>query len=139
MHIAHKGNRLDCGHIIICLNIYTPMTYTTSGQDNPQRSPAIVIHTYSKIGYSSISHQLNPPVRCIDVSMTAQIRAVLTDKDDGEIYFEDDHDDGNSEWEPLLDMVCTPTNRYCTKYGVSTVLCVCKTDPVDRIDLELVR
>jgi len=71
--------------------------------------------------------------------MTAQIEAVLTDKDVGKIYFEDDHNDDTSEWEPLLDVVCTPTNRYCAKYGVSTVVCVCKTDPVDRIDLEVVR
>ena len=91
MHIAHDGNKLDSGDIIR-LNVYTPMTYTTSRTDNPQCSPAIVVHTYSKIGFSSIPHQLNPPIRCADVYITQQIEAVLTDKDVGEIYFEDDND-----------------------------------------------
>ena len=69
MHIAHEGNKLDCGDSI-CFNIYTSITYTTSGQYNSQQSPAIVIHTYSKIGYSFIPNQLHLPVHYIGVSMT---------------------------------------------------------------------
>jgi len=71
--------------------------------------------------------------------MSEQIEALLTDADVGEVYFKDDKDQTNSEWEPLVDVCCTSPNIYCAKYGVSTVLCLCKTDPVDRIDLEVVK
>jgi len=71
--------------------------------------------------------------------MSEHIEAVLTDADVSEIYFEDDKGDNNSKWEPLIDVICAPINRHCAKYGVSTVLCVCKRDLVDRIDLEVVR
>ena len=53
MHVAHAGNPLDSGYIIR-LNSFTPLTFTTFGRGNPQRSPAIAIHTYAKIGYSSL-------------------------------------------------------------------------------------
>jgi len=138
MHIAHEGNTLDCGDIIR-LSRFPPLTITSSGRDNPQQSLAIVIHTYSKIGYSSIPPKLKPPARCIDVSMSAQIEAVLTDTDVGDVYFEDDKGDANSKWKPLVKVTCTPENRHCANYGVSTVLCVCKSDPVDQIDLEVVK
>ena len=50
MQLAHSGNYLNTGDIIQ-LNSFTPLTYTPSGQDKPQRSPAVVIHTCSKVGY----------------------------------------------------------------------------------------
>jgi len=61
MYIAHEGNKLDNGDIIR-LNSYTPLTYTPSGHDNPKQSPAIVIYTYAKVGYSSIPSKLNKPL-----------------------------------------------------------------------------
>ena len=69
MHVAHDGYKLGGGDIIQ-LSSFTPLTFTTSGCDNPQRSPAIVIHTYAKIGYSALPPKLNPPLRCIDASMS---------------------------------------------------------------------
>ena len=41
--------------------------------------------------------------------MSKQIEAVLTNTYVDEIYFEDDKGDKNSEWEPLIDVICTPT------------------------------
>jgi len=69
MHIAHDGHNLVDGDII-CLNSFTPLTYTPSGHDNPQRCPAIVIHTYAKLSYLSLPPKLNEPVRCADRSMS---------------------------------------------------------------------
>ena len=138
MNVAHDGSKLGGGDIIRLSN-FTPLTFTPSGRDNPQRSPALVIHTYAKIGYSSLPIKLNPPLQCVDASMSEQIEAVLTDADVGEIYFEDDNSKNNSEWEPLVEVSCTPTNRYCAKYGVCTILCLCVTDPVTQIDLEVVK
>jgi len=139
MHIAHEGNKLDNGNIII-LNSYTPLTYTPSGHDNPQQSPAIiVIHTYAKVGYASIPSKLNKPLHCIDRSISDQIRAVLTDASLGDIYFEDNVGQKGTLWEPLVEVKCSSSHRYCSVYGVSTVLCLCDTDPVENINLEMVR
>ena len=38
MYVAHDGHNLVDGDII-CLNSFTPLTYTPSGRDNPQRCP----------------------------------------------------------------------------------------------------
>ena len=95
MHIAHDGNKLN-GSDIIRLNSYTPLTYTPSGPDNQQRSPAIVIHTYPKVGYASIPSKLNKPLHYDDRSISDQIEAVLTDATLGDIYFEDDVGDKGS-------------------------------------------
>ena len=138
MHVARDGYKLG-GRDIIQLSSFTLLPLTTSGRDNPQRSPALVIHTYANIGYSSLPPKPNHPLQCIDASMSEHIEAVLTDAYVGEVYFEDDKDKTNSEWEPLVDVCCTSPNRYCAKYGVNTVLCLCKTDPVDWIDLEVVK
>jgi len=84
MHVAHNEYQLGGGDIIQ-LSSFTPLTFTTSGRDSPQRSPAIVIHTYTKIGYLALPPKLNPPLRCIDDSMSEQIEAMLTDEDVGEV------------------------------------------------------
>jgi len=138
MHIAHEGNKLDNGDSIR-LNSYTPLTYMPSGLDNPQRSPAIVIHTYGKVGYASIPSKLNKPLHCIDRSISDQLGAVLTDESLGEIYFEDDIGQKGSLWEPLVEVKCSSGHRYCSVFGVSTVLSLCDTDPVENINLEMVR
>jgi len=49
--------------------------------------------------------------------MSDQIEAVLTDAVVGEIYFEDDEGDKESEWEPSIKVTCSPTNRFCSVYG----------------------
>ena len=69
--------------------------------------------------------------------MSKHIETMLTDTyvSDSEIYFEDDKGDNISEWDSLIDVIYTPTNQYCTKYGIITVMCICKKDPVERIDL----
>ena len=40
--------------------------------------------------------------------------------------------------EELVEVECTPQNRYCAKYGFSPVLCICKTDPPKKINLDMV-
>ena len=131
MHIAHDGNKLNDGDIIR-LNSYTPLPYTPSGPNNQQRSPAIVIHTYAKVGYASIPSKLNKPLHCDDRSISDQIEAVLTDATLGEIYFEDDVGDKVSLWESLVEVNCTSTHRFCSVYGVAlwsvcAILIKCKT------------
>ena len=34
---------------------------------------------------------------------------------------------------------CIPEKRCCSLYGVGMVSCVCDTDPVDKLDLEVIR
>ena len=64
---------------------------------------------------------------------------MLTDTSLGEIYFEDDVGEKGSLWEPLVEVNCSSNHRCCSVYGVSTVLCLCDTDPVQNINLEMVR
>ena len=44
----------------------------------------------------------------------------------------------DSEWEASIEVKCSPNNRFCSVYGVSTVICICESDPVDKINLEMV-
>lgn len=67
MHLAHDGKKLDPGDIIQ-LNSFTPLTYSPSGQDSTHRSPAVLIHTYSKVGYASLPKKLNPPRHCMELT-----------------------------------------------------------------------
>lgn len=48
-------------------------------------------------------------------------------------------DENGDKYKELVEVECTPGNRYCTMEGVSHVLCICETNPVSRIDLEVVR
>ena len=45
----------------------------------------------------------------------------------------------NEERERNEEVKCTYGHQYCSRYGVSTVICVCETDPVNKINLETVR
>ena len=63
VHLAHEGNRLREGDIIR-LQLFTPCTYPTSGEDNPQRSPMVVIHQYSVVGTAALPERLPAPMHC---------------------------------------------------------------------------
>jgi len=71
--------------------------------------------------------------------MIEEIEAVMTNTAAGEIYFEYDKADEGSLWEPLNDVNCVPNHRFCSVYGVSTVVCICKTDPVHKMNIAMVR
>ena len=45
----------------------------------------------------------------------------------------------DKERERLEEVKYTYEYRYCSGYGVSTLICVCETDPVDKINLETER
>ena len=44
----------------------------------------------------------------------------------------------DGEFDTLVDYDCTPQQRYCAKYGLSPIMCVCQTDPPENINLEVV-
>jgi hypothetical protein len=128
MHLAHDGNKLRAGDIIQ-LHFFTPVRYSPSGQQSGPRMPAIVVHTYSKIGYSALPDNLNSPLHCVEVTnVTLNLESQSTT-----------NSDGGDEFEPLDDVECTSDNRFCSVHGVSVVLCICETDPVNKINLELVQ
>ena len=132
MHLAHRGDNLAEADIIQ-LNSFTPITYMPSGPGKPQRSPAVVVHTFSKVGYDIIPNALNDPIHCID----------LTSQQIEEYTLNSLRDSVQGSWgdelEELEEVTCTSTNRYCARYGLSPVFCVCQTDPVSKIKLETVR
>ena len=134
MHLAHDGNKLGEGDIIRLIS-FTPLRFTPRVQDgSPHRLPAVVIHTYTKIDYAPVPKRLNPPLHCGDMT-----------KEEIEQYNIDSIQFGGGvaaedQYEKLGDKPeCTAKNRCCSRYGVSMVLCVCESDPVDKVDLDVVR
>ena len=125
--LAHDGAKLSGGDIIQ-LHMFTPLTYPPSkGHDNI-RSPMVVIHTYSKVGYAALPVQIEDPMTCVEKSVqevgtTVQARSAAK---------------STGEYEELVEVECTPQNRYCAKYGFSPVLCICKTDPPEKNNLDMV-
>ena len=136
MHLAHDGKRLKAGDIIQ-LHVFTPLTFKDSGEDKPYRSPAVVVHTYSKVGYAVVPRELKSPKHCAEMEKGAAAG------DESQNNFQREEREasvGNDEqWEHLEEVECTPGNRRCSLYGVSTVVCICESDPVNKIDLEVVR
>jgi hypothetical protein len=47
--------------------------------------------------------------------------------------------DTEMAFEELVDVECTIENQHCARYGLSPVLCVCTTNPPNRINLDVVR
>ncbi len=42
-------------------------------------------------------------------------------------------------YDKLVNVECTPHQRYCARYGLSLVLCICKSDPPDKFNLEVLQ
>ena len=49
------------------------------------------------------------------------------------------HSNFNKKYDELVGIECTPQQQHCAKYGLSPVLCIGKTDPPDKINLEVVQ
>ena len=144
MHLAHEGIRLDEGDIIQ-LELFTPCTYPMSGEDKPQRSPMVLIHRYSRLGTAALpAKKLPDPMHCILLTEEQLVErsTKASNLPAGQV---DVAADGTLEkvvkgkkYERLVKVECTPENRYCSVYGLSTVQCICITDPVENVDLETV-
>ena len=138
MQIAHDGDKLKEGDIIQ-LNLFTPLTYPPSGGGGSHhRMPAVVVHTYTKIGYSALPKELNPPMHCITMTQD-EVDECVRNESQNLRGGEGGNDDEDDQYERLVEVECTAQNRCCSLYGVSQVVCVCESDPVDKIDLEMVR
>ncbi len=124
MNLAHDGGKLRAGEMVQ-LHLFTPLTYVTSSsgdQGELPRAPMVVIHTFSRIGYSPLPQNVSNPMTCVPVMDSCE----STISNDG-------------EYKTLVDYNCTPQQRYCAKYGLSPIMCVCQTDPPKNINLEVVR
>ena len=109
LNLSHAGKQLKVGDIIRP-ELFTPITYQVSGADKPQRSPAIVIHTYRQVGYALLPASLNDPLHCTD--MTAEELAAAKKNNlntPSASYYGDD----GVQYEDLEEVECTPENRYC--------------------------
>lgn len=135
MNLSHEGKQLSVGDIIRP-ELFTPITYQVSGVDKPFRSPAIVIHTYSKVGYATIPEQLNDPLHCAEMTADELANASNDRLNTCATYTDDETGD---DYEELEEVECTAENRYCKLYGLSPVVCICESDPLRLIDLEEVR
>ncbi|KAL3761564.1 hypothetical protein ACHAW5_010733 [Stephanodiscus triporus] len=102
---------------MVQLHLITPLTYVTSsggGQGDLPRAPMVVIHTFSRIGYSPLPQNVSNPITCVKMMESCE----STISDDG-------------EFDTLVDYDCTPKQRYCAKYGLSP------TDLPENINLEV--
>ncbi|KAL7535734.1 hypothetical protein ACHAWF_015063 [Thalassiosira exigua] len=135
MSLAHDGKRLSAGDIIE-LTMATPLTFRSSGLKKPQRSPIVVIHNFQRVGYVAVpsNADLKSPRHCADLTNAqlaeSQILESVSQQSantcvrDGVVF------------ERLVEVECSPEHRYCSMYGVGTVICVCESDPVEKLDLE---
>ena len=128
MHLAHDGKKLSKGDIIQATS-FTPLTYTPSEAKKQYKSPAIVIHQYRRVGYAPVA-KVNNPLHCTTIPRELKELSEINS-----LQFAGSVD----EYEKLEEVECTAETRYCSLYGVNTVVCVCETDPVDKVDLEVVR
>jgi hypothetical protein len=111
---------------------FTPLIYVSSKGSkgvNQQRPPVIVIHVYSKIGYAPLPCPLNNPMTCVNAALSQQRDVVPRGTTPISM----------KEYDKLVAIECTPHQQYCARYGLSLVLCICKTDPPDKINLEVLR
>lgn len=66
MNLAHDGNRLDESDIIQ-LSKFTPLQ-SQSGNSESQMYTAVIVHSFSKIGYASLPPKLNNPIHCVKLT-----------------------------------------------------------------------
>jgi hypothetical protein len=128
MNLAHDGSKLQASEIVQ-LHLFTLLTNVTSnGGKGDERAPMVVIHTFSKIGYAPSPGIVGNPMTCVKMLETQKDNELV-------INLTEEY----KEYEKLVDVDCTSQQRYCAKYGLSPVTCVCKTDSPNKINLEVVR
>ena len=132
MTLAYDGKRLQTGDVIM-LTLFTPLTfaYSSSGSNKPQRSPAIVIYSFTRVGYTQVPDKLNPPKHCEDA--IAPLGCAMPPNSEVERMAD------GCEYEQLVEVDCTPENRYYSLYGVNMATCICNCDPVDGVNLHELR
>jgi hypothetical protein len=118
MNLAHDGSKLRVGGMVQ-LHLFTLLTYVTSSsgeQGDRLRVPMVVIHTFLRIGYTPLPQNVGNPMTCVQVTELCELTV------------------GNEEeYKILVEVNCTPQQRYCAKYGLSPVMCVCDTDPPQKL------
>ncbi len=135
MNLAYDGNRLDEGDIIQ-LSTFTPLQYKI-GNTQLQRSPAVMVHSFSKIGYASLPQQLNNPIHCVQLTeeeINLYNQHEIRSLQDGQLS----EKSSCGKKERSVEVNCSAGNRYCSLYGVNTIVCVCESDPVHKLDLNVV-
>ena len=77
MQLAFEGKSLQCGDVIM-LTSFTPLRSPPSGPEKPQRSPAIIIHNFSRVGFQNVAENLNDPTAALDASPTQCVPATTS-------------------------------------------------------------
>ena len=106
----------------------------------------VMIHRYSRVGWQALPPDQLPATMHCD-PLTKEDLVERTNKANnlpaGRILVaadgKEEKIEGGKEYERLVEVECTPENRYCSIYGLSTMQCLCNTDPPAELDLEVVR
>ncbi len=123
MNLAHDKSKLRVGEMVQ-LHLFTPLMYVTpsSGEQSDRPCvPMVVIYTFSRIGYAPLTQNVGNPMMCVQVTKSCELTV-----------------ENEEEYKTLVEVNCTPQQRYCAKYGLSPVMWVCDTDLPKKNNLEVV-
>ena len=118
--ISDQGKQLKRdGGDIIRMDIYTEHTHKLNGATS--RMPCVFITKYSTVGYRNAPpvDEVHPPIPANEHPSNDQPPQKKTKSSDTS----DDQVD------------CCPSNRHCSKHGVSFIVCICDSIPVESLDL----
>jgi hypothetical protein len=125
-HLAGEARKLKQGDIIH-IKSFTELTHKMG---TSTAKPALFILGYSHVGYDKLPDDINPPL-CCDISSKAT-------NDDTEATPEGKADNVQITI-TQEDAECTHQNRLCSLYGISLLTCICKSNPVKKLDLNTIR
>mmetsp|Transcript_25930 Transcript_25930/g.38109 ORF Transcript_25930/g.38109 Transcript_25930/m.38109 type:complete len:370 (-) Transcript_25930:2533-3642(-) len=125
-HLTHEARKLNRGDIIK-LPLFTELTHRM-GTSKPM--PAVFIAQFEKIGYAILPQNLKSEPLVCDVSNESY--------ESNETISDDDVNSGNLQ-KDVSKAVCEFPNRLCSINGINMVICICKSRPVESLDLNTLR
>ena len=119
INITDEGKKLKEGDIIQ-LDMYTELTHTL-GEKNGKSKPVVYIIKFSLVGYKHLPNPnyINIPLECDKASLQRQIegKTIHLDK--------------------IEEVECS--GSCCSLYGINMLQCVCKTNPIERMNLQTLK
>ncbi|KAL3773817.1 hypothetical protein ACHAWO_006921 [Cyclotella atomus] len=124
-HLAGEGRKLKQGDIIKI----TSFTELTHRMGTSTAKPALFILGYSHVGYARLPDDIHP-LLCCELSHA-------NDNDAKESL----EGKGNNLQTTIneKDAACTHDKRLCSLCDISMLTCICKTNPVEKLDLNTIR
>ena len=127
-HLTHEARKLERGDIIK-LPVFTELTHRI-GNSNPM--PALFIVEFRKIGYAIIPENVKQQQLSCDLSNSS-------DKSNDTPSANDNDTAGGNLQKDVSNAKCEFPNRLCSINGIQMIVCICKSQPVHRLNLNTIR